>query len=314
MDDLSEGEGDEEEGERQRLEDEARQDRLKTKKILEALASGHKGSQRREDLTSRGHYGLDELLVGDILEGNKKQGEDEPPEDGLNFDDDEELQAKYLNQMKSRISGQKEETAVDELTDEDESDDESNEEGKGRTAEEKEDRARLAAIEKENYRRYFEQALRNRALRMNLTKEKDEQNPLPPLTRLPSSTPLSRSSSDPDSGHDSFPIPQIVRVPTSVTPSQNSLPGHDLKRRVSMPPRKVDVSNFPRNGQRESKMRRVQSANGSVTNGAKTLSSRTNDFVGVLNKDELEAGHGMFMGVSLSKRKQVGICGFLVLT
>lgn len=165
-----------------RFLEESRQDRLKTKKILEALASGHKGSTRStNEGKSRGLYGLDELVAGDITENANKStnenDENEEETEDINFEDDEELQAKYLNQMKSRIKGQKEETAIDELTDDDE--DEDQQEGEENenlhlTPEEKIQRAKIIAQEKENYKRYFEQALRNRALRLNKIKEKEE--------------------------------------------------------------------------------------------------------------------------------------------
>lgn len=116
----------------QRMEDEARQDRLKTKRILEALASGHQSSrQKQKDV--RGHYGLDDLAAEGITTAgdaaNKEENEED--EDGdFDFDDNEELQASYLSKMTSRVKGQREQSeGVDELTDEDEDEDE--EEGDG---------------------------------------------------------------------------------------------------------------------------------------------------------------------------------------
>ena len=50
-------------------------------------------------------------------------------------------------------------------------------------------------------------------------------------------------------------------------------------------------------------MRRVRNVNGSVSLGVQS-SKPNNELTGILNKEELEAGHGMFMGVTLSKRKQ----------
>jgi uncharacterized protein YacL (UPF0231 family) len=130
VDDVSDGEGDEVEGYSKRMEEEARQDRLKTKRILEALASGHQSSKQKQR-DSRGHYGLDELAVEGITsaadEANK-EGDDEGEGD-IDFDDDEALQASYLSKMTSRVKGQKEQNVgVDELTDEDD-DGDSEEEG-----------------------------------------------------------------------------------------------------------------------------------------------------------------------------------------
>lgn len=93
---------------------------------MEALATGHKGIGRQDRLGNRGHFGLDELASGG-LSNPIEEGEVEVREDE---DDDEELQAQLIKEMISRVRGQKEETAVDELTDE-EAEGEEGEEGDG---------------------------------------------------------------------------------------------------------------------------------------------------------------------------------------
>lgn len=322
VDDLSDGEGDEEEGDRQRLEEEARQDRLKTKRILEALASGQKGVNRSSnEFKSRGLYGLDELVTGDIVESQSKKKDEDDEADGadFDFDDDEELQARYLNQMKSRIRGQRQDAAgaIDELSDEEEEDDDliEDEAVATLTPEERAQKAKIAAIEKENYRRYFEQALRNRALRMNSQQLKDETAvPLSPLSQL-GLPQMMRSSSAKEA---EVPLPTLSRA-ASTSVSMGCPPlvavsvsreGSELKRRVSMPPRKVCYSFYPciYAEQVESQNGRIPRVrnNGTHTGGqGKKPSAAKSDFTGVLNKDELEAGHGMFMSVSLSKRRRV---------
>jgi hypothetical protein len=317
VDDLSDGEGDEEEGDRQRLLEEARQDRLKTKKILEALANGQKGAGRQSntELRNRGLYGLDELVGGDIADLAKAQKEDaeDGNEEELDFDDDEELQAKYLNQMRTRIRGQRDDTAMDELSDEDEIEETNDEEGLAAlTPEERAQRAKIAAIERENYRRYFEQALRNRALRMS-NKHQEEpaialQPPRPQLNLLgtANASQLLRSASvsEEHGTSSSYPPPPLIRPASSTLscppPSLTPRDGSELKRRVSMPPRKVDSH--------DGKLRRARpssGATGAPPPQARKASAAKSDFTGVLNKDELEAGHGLFMGVSLSKRRRV---------
>jgi hypothetical protein len=254
VDDLSDGEGDEEEGGRQRLQEEARQDRLKTKRILEALANGQKGSSRRgNESKSRGLYDLDELVAGDIadLQSQRKGEQEEVDEGDFDFDDDEELQARYLNEMKSRIRGQRQDAAgaIDELSDEEEEDEDLNEDERVATLtpEERAQKAKIAAIEKENYRRYFEQALRNRALRMSSKHLKDEPAvPLSPLAQLGLPQML-RSSSAKETEGPSFPTPQLSRAATTSIskgcPPPVTVPlareANELKRRVSMAPRKV---------------------------------------------------------------------------
>jgi hypothetical protein len=259
VDDLSDGEGDEEEGDRQRLLEEARQDRLKTKKILEALANGQKGAGRQSntELRNRGLYGLDELVAGDFADLAKAQKEGaqegEGDEGALDFDDDEELQAKYLNQMRSRIRGQKDETAMDELSDEDENEESNDEEGlTALTPEERAQRAKIAAIEKENYRRYFEQALRNRALRMS-SKQQEEpvlQPPRPPQLTLVGSSSGSQLLRSASVTEELGTAPPLTRPSSSsaIFPPPLSAPARDggeLKRRVSMPPRKVCLASAP---------------------------------------------------------------------
>ena len=133
MDDLSDGEGDEAEGQRGRMEEEARLDRLKTKRILEALAAGHKGGRHKQgDDANRGHYGLDELAAEGITSAADGVGGAEEGEDEVDYDDDEEAQANFLlGKMTNRVKSSKEgEVGVDELSDEDEEDDEEDGEGK----------------------------------------------------------------------------------------------------------------------------------------------------------------------------------------
>lgn len=126
VDDVSDGEGDEVLGRSQRMEEEARLDRLKTKKILEALATGHQSARQKQSAAGqRGHYGLDELAAEGITgAGDGAAVDDEDAEQDFDFDDDEELQASYLNKMTSRVRRQKEEAGVDELTDDDDDSDE----------------------------------------------------------------------------------------------------------------------------------------------------------------------------------------------
>lgn len=237
---MSDGEGDEEEGERQRLLEEARQDRIKTKKILEALANGQKGANRQQnENVTRGLYGLDELISGDIADSKvQKEDEEGELEENLDYDDDEELQAKYINQMKARIRGQPEETAIDELSDEEDENSDADENSTTLTPEEREMKAKIAAIEKENYRRYFEQALRNRALRNSNRQEEHPPHSIPPLLnqRTPS---LVQGNVEPTAA------PQLIRtstapsIPLPPPPTVVVRDGTELKRRVSMPPRKV---------------------------------------------------------------------------
>jgi hypothetical protein len=237
---------------------------MKTKRILEALANGQKGANRRgNDSKTRGLYGMDELVAGDIAEMQSQKRSEEEEGGGadgdLDFDDDEELQARYLNEMKSRIRGQRQDAsgAIDELSDEEEEDEDLLDEGAKvvtLTPEERAQKAKIAAIEKENYRRYFEQALRNRALRMS-SKRMDEPSgaviaPSPLGLGLPQ---MLRTSSVKEAEALPFPVPQLSRAattsiskagPPSLTTTEVPVAreGGELKRRVSMPPRKVHPS------------------------------------------------------------------------
>jgi len=247
----------------------------------------------------------------------------------VDFDDDEEFQAMYLKQMTSRVRGQKEESyAIDELTDDDD-DDLSDDDGSGSklTEDERRRRAELRAEEKKNYRRFFEIACMNRALRMeraqsdkevgsvpklslSLTGDADAAPGLTPMIRTPSSssllgTPrgLTRSATVSNTLTATRPDTKMGLIDSSSRSSTHGNAGDagmhkpdtggvGVKRRTSIVPRKITPDSMPGG----SKLRRVSSVGG--------LGPRASSMSGVLDRSELEAGHGMFMGVSISRRRQ----------
>ncbi|CAE7670929.1 unnamed protein product, partial [Symbiodinium microadriaticum] len=86
-----------------------------------------------------------------------------------------------------------------------------------------------------------------------------------------------------------------------------------VKRRTSLVPQKVDVNAFKsrhHGGARGSKLRRVNTIAGSASQvtSARGPSGGSGNRVavlnGVLNREELEAGVGMFMGVSTAARRK----------
>lgn len=107
VDELSDGEGDEEEGAIRRMEEEAKRDRQLQMKIVRSLAEGNM-SRSNGSRNGRGHFGIDQLTKGDI--GHKGQSADDEgavKEDvigiGEDFEDDDALLGKLLTSMTERV-------------------------------------------------------------------------------------------------------------------------------------------------------------------------------------------------------------------
>lgn len=121
VDELSDGEDEnDEERDKHYIDDQARQDRLKTKKILEALANGHTRDDRN---AVKGHYGLDALARGAGETSMKTAEGPAEVQEEIDEDDEEALAARYLAQMKERRNKEKN-ASNEELSDEDDDDSE----------------------------------------------------------------------------------------------------------------------------------------------------------------------------------------------
>jgi hypothetical protein len=109
VDELSDDEGDETEGARRRMEEERKSDRKLQMKILKNLAEGY-GGRANLGQNGRGHYGMDELTKGGMLNKDAPVADEDQVDDkdeDANFEDDEVLQGKFLSSFTDRAKAKK---------------------------------------------------------------------------------------------------------------------------------------------------------------------------------------------------------------
>ena len=96
VDDVSDGEGDEEAGERARADQQRKDDELQTRQIAQVVAGGYKS--RHAD-KGRGKFSTRDLLQDDDDETKREEQEEEVPEEGP------EMLEWLNNKMRSRKAG-----------------------------------------------------------------------------------------------------------------------------------------------------------------------------------------------------------------
>ena len=334
VDDEDAESGDEEEGRRRRIEDEEREEKQRMKDIVSGLAKGHSG--RKEDAMKRnagGLYGQDDLAQEGIYATERQEEKEMDGDTLLNDDDDERAMAEMLDQMKSRVRQQGQEYDAEDLTDDSEDEDEDEAAVSEMTQEERllrlQQKQQQKKQESDNYKRFYDQALRNRALRREKQKAEADKSGTKtspsslPLLSLTSLMPLDESTQSmilPDLPFQSSgqSVGSISRSTTSSsTVSSVSVTGDELqgssniKRRTSLPPRKMDSAQIR---QRAPKRHRSQSAVGGGAGvaeiGVNKKSPRGGGSAevhvsGVLDKSQLDAGYGLGMCISDGRRREL---------
>lgn len=96
VDDVSDGEGDEEAGERARAEQQRRDDELQTRQIAQVVAGGYKS---RHGDKGRGKFSARDLIQDEDEEGKREDQEEEVPEEGP------EMLEWLNNKMRTRKAG-----------------------------------------------------------------------------------------------------------------------------------------------------------------------------------------------------------------
>ena len=101
VDEVSDGEGDEEEGMKARLLLEAAQDTAQTKAVVEALRDGTGG--RRKNRGKQGHFNRRELAEDDDEEDEDANGKEKAQdEEGQEVQEEEDLEEKLLEGLRNR--------------------------------------------------------------------------------------------------------------------------------------------------------------------------------------------------------------------
>lgn len=251
--------GDEEGGRNRRMQAEEKDDKEQLTKIVTGLAEGYKSRHNRGiGRMPSGMYGQDDLAQEGIYTSEKVPEKSLLDDPTMGYDDDEQAWAAGIGQMTSRVRQQGQVEEVEELTDdsEDEDEDDTAADGSEMTEDERllraEQRRLQSKQERQDYRRFYAQALRNRALRQEKLKGRSvsvsndpTSTSLPLLNlvhRLPPSSGLIRSDSisnhsNSNSGHA---ISRVNTMPTHM-PSSKPASGQlvDVKRRTIQPPKKV---------------------------------------------------------------------------
>ena len=167
---MSDGEGDEEEGQRRRIEAEAEEDRKERQKIVKTLAEGFGSRSGGAQGARRGHYGIEELTKGDIgSQYIEDDGKNKNETEEIDYENDEALGEYLTKRIKERDEASKNNTQVDSDDDSNDEDEEENSNYHGLDVNE-EDRKITSEKEKMMKHSFFEKTRIKAALLENRKK------------------------------------------------------------------------------------------------------------------------------------------------